>query len=78
MISIIVSNLNRKLQERYPMLNAKASYNKKYILVNFNSPDKLSIRYRCDYVYSTCMGSQEILVDALNRYRDFILRKYFD
>ena len=44
MISLIVNNLNRKLNEKCPMLNARASYNKKYILVHFNNPDKLTIR----------------------------------
>ena len=78
MISVIVNNLNRKLSEKYPMLNAKASYNKKYILVYFNNPDKLTIRYSCDYVYYTCTSSQEIMLDAINRYRSFILKKYFD
>lgn len=78
MISLIVNNLNRKLNEKYPMLNARASYNKKYILVHFNNPDKLTIRYSCDYVYYNCIGSQEIMSDAINRYRSFILKKYFD
>lgn len=78
MISLIVNNLNRKLQEKYPLLNAKASYNKKYILVCFNSPDKLTIRYSRDYVYYNCIGSQEIMSDAINRYRSFILKKYFN
>lgn len=78
MISLIVNNLNRKLNEKYPMLNAKASYNKNYILVHFNNPDKLTIRYGRDYVYYNCIGSQEIMLDAINRYRSFILKKYFD
>ena len=78
MISLIVNNLNRKLNEKYPMLNARASYNKKYILVRFNTPDKLTIRYSCDYVYYSCIGSQEIMSDAIDRYRHFILKKYFN
>lgn len=78
MISLIVNNLNRKLNEKYPMLNARASYNKKYILVRFNTPDKLTIRYSCDYVYYSGIGSQEIMSDAIDRYRHFILKKYFN
>lgn len=78
MISLIVNNLNRKLNEKYPMLNARASYNKKYILVRFNTPDKLTIRYTCDYVYYNCIGSKEIMLDAIDRYRHFILKKYFN
>lgn len=78
MISVIANNLNRKLQEKYPLLNAKVTYNKKYILVCFNSPDKLQVRYSCDYVYYNCIGSQEIMSDAIDRYRHFILKKYFN
>lgn len=78
MISLIVNNLNRKLKEKYPMLNAKASYNKNYILVHFNNPDKLTIRYSLDYGYYNCIGSQEIMSDAIDRYRHFILKKYFN
>lgn len=78
MINVIVNNLNRKLCDKYPMLNAKATYNKKYILVCFNSPDKLQVRYTRDYVYYNCIGSQEIMSDAIDRYRHFILKKYFD
>lgn len=78
MIRLIVNNLNRKLNEKYPMLNARASYNKNYILVHFNNPDKLTIRYGRDYVYYNCIVSQEIMSDAINRYRVFILKKYFN
>lgn len=78
MISLIVNNLNRKLNEKYPMLNAKVSYNKKYILVCFNRPDKLQIRYSLDYVYYNCIGSQEIMSDAIDSYKHFILKKYFN
>lgn len=78
MISLIVNNLNKKLNEKYPMLNIRASYNKKYILVHFNNPDKLTIRYGRDYVYYNCIGSQEIMSDAIDRYRNFILKKYFN
>lgn len=78
MISVIVNNLNRKLQEKYPLLNAKASYNKKYILVCFKSPDRLQVRYSLDYVYYECMSSQEIMSDAINSYRNFILKKYLN
>lgn len=78
MISVIVNNLNKKLQEKYPLLNAKATYNKKYILVCFNRPDKLQIRYSCDYIYYNCMSSQEIMSDAIDSYRKFILKKYFN
>lgn len=77
MISLIVNNLNRKLSDKYPMLNAKASYDKKNILVYFNKPDKLTIRYSREYVYYNVIGSQEILSDAVNCYRSFILKKYF-
>lgn len=77
MISIIVKNLNRKLSEKYPMLKAKVTYNNKYIIVYFHSPDKLSIRYDRDYAYYNCLGSQEIMSDAVDRYRNFILKKYF-
>lgn len=78
MISVIANNLKRKLQEKYPLLNVKVSYNKKYILVCFNSPDKLQIRYSLDYVYYNCIGSQEIMSDAIDSYRRFILKKYFN
>ena len=78
MISLIVNNLNRKLSDKYPMLNARASYDKKNILVYFNKPDKLTIRYSREYVYYNVIGSQEILSDAINRYRSFILKKYFN
>ena len=78
MISLIVNNLNRKLNEKYPMLNAKVSYNKKYILVCFNRPDKLQIRYSLDYVYYNSIGSQEIMSDAIDSYKHFILKKYFN
>ena len=78
MISLIVNNLNRKLNEKYPMLNASEKKKKEYTLVRFNTPDKLTIRYSCDYVYYSCIGSQEILSDAVNRYKSFILKKYFD
>lgn len=78
MISIIVNNLNRKFADKYPMINARVSYNKKHILVRFHYPDNLTIRYSRDYVYYNCIGSQEIMSDAIDRYRNFILKKYFN
>lgn len=78
MISIIVNNLNKKLSQKYPMLKAKVTYNDKYIIVTFYNPAKLSIRYECDYIYNNCLSSQEIMSDAINRYRYFILKKYFN
>lgn len=78
MISVIVNNLNRKLCDKYPLLNTTVSYNNKYIIVHFNNPDKLTVRYGRDYVYYNSISSQDIMSDAIDRYRNFILKKYFN
>lgn len=78
MISLIAKNLNKKFGIKYPELKAKVTYNDKYLIVNFYNPAKLSIRYECEYINNNCLSPQEIMSAAIDSYRYFILKKYFN